>query len=60
MGWWSLRWVWFAFTPRVFFLAVVMLLPPLRRVLLPTWAQRVLRAVPLLRGLGARGPPILL
>lgn len=26
MGWWSLRWVWFAFTPRVFFLAVVLLL----------------------------------
>ncbi len=41
-------------------LAVVMLLPPLRCVLLPTWAQPALRAVPLLRGLGARGPPILL
>ena len=41
-------------------LAVVMLLPPLRRVLLPAWAQPALRAVPLLRGLGARGPPILL
>ena len=41
-------------------LAVVMLLPPLRRVLLPAWGQPALRAVPLLRGLGARGPPILL
>ncbi len=41
-------------------LAVVILLPPLRRVLLPAWGQPALRAVPLLRGLGARGPPILL
>lgn len=41
-------------------LALVILLPPLRRVLLPTWAQPALHAVPLLRGLGARGPPILL
>ena len=41
-------------------LALVMLLPPLRRVLLPTWTQPALCAVPLLRGLGARGPPILL
>ncbi|MDE2382283.1 MAG: DUF2946 family protein, partial [Xanthomonadaceae bacterium] len=34
-------------------LAVIILLPPLRRVPLPAWAQPALRAVPLLRGLGA-------
>lgn len=39
-------------------LALVMFLPPLQRSLLSTRAPPAARAVPLLRGLGARGPPI--
>ncbi len=41
-------------------LALAILLPPLRRVLLPARSSPALPAPPLLRGLGARGPPILL
>ncbi len=41
-------------------LALAILLPPLRRALLPARSSPVVPAPPLLRGLGARGPPILL
>ena len=39
---------------------LAVLLPALPRALLPAWVPPVLPAPPLLRGLGARGPPILL
>ena len=41
-------------------LALAILLPPLRRALLPARSSPVVPAPLLLRGLGARGPPILL
>lgn len=41
-------------------LALAILLPPLRRTLLPAWVTSALPVPPLLRGLGARGPPVLL
>lgn len=39
---------------------LVVLLPTLPRALLPAWTLPALPIPPLLRGLGARGPPILL
>lgn len=41
-------------------LALVLLLPPLQRVLLPAWAPPGAHALPQRLGLGARGPPIFL
>ena len=41
-------------------LALALFLPPLRRRLLPASLSPTPHAPPLLRGLGARGPPILL
>ena len=41
-------------------LALALFLPPLRRRLLPALTLPTPHAPPLLRGLGARGPPILL
>lgn len=38
-------------------LALAILLPPVRRALLPAWTPPALPVAPLLRGLGARGPP---
>lgn len=39
-------------------LALAILLPPVRRALLPAWTLPAVPAPPLLRGLGARGPPL--
>lgn len=41
-------------------LVLALVLPPLRRIRLPSWATPAQAAQPCLSGLGARGPPILL